>query len=120
MLLGMFNLLAVVAATLNLTFVDTGKTFTLPKQTTIVVTLISCGPCGYHWGLKPLNTSVVRRVSHRYVPHKSPPGVVGAGGKEIWTFRTVGAGRSPVQLAYYPPGRGAKPVKRFIVRINVS
>ena len=117
---GMFSLLAVAAATLNLTFLDTGKTFTLPKQTTIVVTLISCAPCGYHWQLKPLNTSVLRRVSHRYVGHKSPPGVVGAGGKEIWRFVTVGAGRSPLQLAYYPPGRGTKPVRRFIVRINVS
>jgi len=113
----MFTLIALVA-TLNLTYVDTGKTFTLPKQTAIVVTLPSCASCGYHWQLKPLNRSVIRRVSHSYVPSTSHG--VGGIGKEIWRFQTVGAGRSPLQLVYRPPGRNTKPVRTFSLKINVS
>lgn len=115
----MFALIALVAqfATLNLTYVDTGKTFTLPKQTTIVVTLASCHPCGYEWKLKPLNTSVVRRVSRRYV---STSHAVGAGGKEIWTFVTVGRGRDPIHLVYLRPFEHKPPARTFSVTINVS
>ena len=114
----MFALVAVAAATLNLTYVDVGKTFTLPKQTTIVVTLASCGPCGYSWRLEPLERTVLRRVSHHYVAPKTKR--IGGAGKEIWRFSTIGAGRSPLQLVYLPPGRNVKPDRHFGVTINVS
>ena len=116
----MFGLIPLIAAvaTLNVTYVDTGKTFTLPPQTTIVVTLSSCGSCGYHWELKPLDRSVIRRVSHRYVAPRGRG--IGGAGKEIWSFRTVGAGRSPLQLAYVPPGRHTKPARTCGLKINVS
>jgi len=114
----MFTLIALIA-TLNLTYVDTGKTFTLPPQTAIVVTLPSCGTCGYHWRLKPIDRSVLRRVSHHYVA-KVSHGAVGGIGKEIWRFTTLGAGTSPLQLVYLPPGRNAKPVRTFSLNVTVG
>ena len=118
----MFALLAsfAAAATLSLTHADTGKTFTLPPHTRVMVTLVVCGGCGYSWRLKPLNRSVIRHVSTHVVPFNHPPRVVGTGAKVIWRFRTVGAGTSPLQLAYYPPGRNTKPADQFLVTINVS
>src|SRR5579863_1115544 len=116
---GMFALLA-VAAMLHLTAADNGNTYAVQPRTAIELKLTSVADAGYHWRLKPLDKSVVRLVSHRYVAHKHKSGVVGGSGMEIWRFRAVGAGSSRIRVVYLPPGRNAKPARHFCVTIRVD
>jgi predicted secreted protein len=115
---GMFAVFALLAM-LHLTAADNGNTYTVRPQTAIVLKLTSVPSAGYHWRLKPLDKSVVRLVSHRYVSH-AKPGAVGGSGMEIWRFRAVGAGSSRIRVVYLPPGRNTKPARHFYVTINVS
>jgi predicted secreted protein len=114
----MFALLAVAAATLNLTYNDTGKTFGLPTQTTIVVKLAECGDCDSAWRLKSIDPNVVRRVSRRFVAKQHRR--VGGPAMVIWQFRTVGAGYSPIELAYTSGRPHSKPTRYFDLKIHVS
>ncbi|MDX6479896.1 MAG: Chagasin family peptidase inhibitor [Gaiellaceae bacterium] len=126
MFVGMFAFLAAAAAaaTLNLTYVDTGKTFTLPPQTTVVVTLIETGSDGgYSWARIPgaTNGKVLQFVSRRIVPppRNKPPGTAG---KVIFTYRTIAAGTAQIGLKLYrsfdPPK--TPPARIFKATIHVS
>jgi len=58
---------------------------------------------GYHWDIVgDLDQTVVEFVKNEYVS-TSDPNLVGGGGLDVWTFKSVGAGETQVTLGYYPP-----------------
>jgi inhibitor of cysteine peptidase len=66
------------------------------------ITLESNRTTGFQWQLaKPLDESVVRLVSSNY--QAPTTNAIGAGGKEIWTFKAVGAGKAEIALEYVQP-----------------
>lgn len=74
----------------------------------IVATLPSNPTTGYQWQLmKPLAESTVKLVSHVYDPPQT--GLVGAGGEEIWIFRTVSPGEAEIVLGYLRSWEKGKP-----------
>lgn len=115
----MFALFALLAM-LHLTAADNGNTYTVQPRTPIVLKLTTATDGGFHWQLKPLDKSVVRLVSHRFVAHKHKPRVVGTGGMDVWRFRAVGPGVSKIEVVEFPPGRNVKPDRDFSVTISVS
>jgi inhibitor of cysteine peptidase len=69
---------------------------------------------GYTWQLaKPLDEKIVKLVSNRYdAPGRG--GRVGQGGREVWTFKAVAAGKTTIEMKYIrvwekdqPPARVA-------------
>jgi inhibitor of cysteine peptidase len=65
----------------------------------IILTLDSNPTTGYGWQLgQPLSSGVLVFVSSEYLP--SPTDLVGAPGKEIWTFKAVKAGKAVIVLNY--------------------
>jgi predicted secreted protein len=83
--------------------VEAGKEFS--------IVLLSNHTTGYQWQVAtPLDEQIVRRVGSEYVaPTVSRPG---AGGKEVWTFRAVGLGRTEIALQHVRPWeRGVAPVE---------
>lgn len=55
---------------------------------------------GYSWQFnRPLDDEILKFVSSKYVPYSTDE-PLGAGGKEVWTFRAVGAGETVVYLFY--------------------
>lgn len=57
---------------------------------------------GFEWQLAmPLDEKVVRLVSSEYTPVESK--LIGSGGKEVWTFKTVGAGKADILFKYVRP-----------------
>lgn len=86
----------------------------------IVATLPSNPTTGYQWQLmKPLAETTVKLVSHVYrVPQT---GLVGAGGQEIWIFRTMGPGETEVALGYVRSWeKGVPPVNIRTIRLRVT
>lgn len=85
----------------------------------IVATLASNPTTGYRWQLmKPLAESTVKLISHVYNPPQT--GLVGAGGQEIWIFRTVGGGETNIELGYLRPWeKGVAPVSIRTIRLKV-
>ncbi|MFA5182059.1 MAG: protease inhibitor I42 family protein [Syntrophales bacterium] len=86
----------------------------------IVATLPSNPTTGYRWQLmKPLAESTVKLVSNVY---RSPQtGLVGAGGEEIWVFRTMGPGEAEIALGYLRSWeKGIPPVNSRTIRLKVS
>jgi len=78
------------------------------------ITLESNRSTGYQWRMaRPLDQKVVKLVGSGYQsPEVKLPG---AGGKEIWTFEAVAAGRTEIAMQYIrpwekgvPPARTAK------------
>jgi len=86
----------------------------------IATTLPSNPTTGYQWQLmKPLTESTVKLVSNEYRPPQS--GLVGAGGEEIWIFRTVGPGEAEIVLGYLRSWEKGKPPAYIRnIRLKVS
>lgn len=92
--------------------VTVGKEFT--------ITLEANHTTGFAWQLaKPVDAAVVKSVRHIYQENARRPkdGVpmVGGGGREIWTFSGVSAGKTVIEFHYArawekdtPPARSAK------------
>ena len=70
------------------------------------VTLDSNATTGFRWQLAaPLDESVVKLAASQYLaptPSGGAP-LVGAGGREIWTFQAIGAGKTTFSLQYTRP-----------------
>ncbi|MFH1079856.1 MAG: protease inhibitor I42 family protein [Pseudomonadota bacterium] len=66
------------------------------------LTLRSNPTTGYIWQLAaPLNENILRFAGNEYRSDKT--GRMGAGGREIWTFKTVGSGETCISLKYARP-----------------
>jgi inhibitor of cysteine peptidase len=66
------------------------------------IELASNPSTGYSWQLgKPLNTAVLQLVNNIF--DQAQTNMIGAGGKEIWTFKAVGKGSATVDLNYTRP-----------------
>ena len=86
----------------------------------IVATLPSNPTTGYQWQLmKPLAETTVKLVSHEYRAPQT--GLVGAGGREIWVFRTMGPGETEIALGYLRSWeKGVPPVNIQTIRLRVT
>jgi len=68
-----------------------GKEFT--------VELVSNPTTGYSWRLaKPLDEKILKFVGKEYFGKKTK--LVGAGGREVWTFRALAKGKAKIELEY--------------------
>lgn len=80
---------------------------------------------GYGWQLaKPLVETVVKSVANTYQQAAQAAGAtprVGAGGKEVWTFKAVGQGSTLIEFKYVRPWeKDTPPVKTAIYRVVVK
>jgi alanine dehydrogenase len=108
-------------AVFNVPFGD-GKKFEVAAGEEVVMTLDSNPTTGYGWALaSPLDEKVLELARSEYVPNSTL--VVGSGGREIWTFRAVGPGRTKVSFKYVRPWeKDAPPAKteEFTVMVKES
>lgn len=83
-----------------------GKEFRISPGTSLKVTLASNPTTGYEWRLVHISdANVLEKSSNKYVTdfHLFGSGMVGAGGKEIWTFMALEKGRATLYMEYRQP-----------------
>ena len=106
-------LLLAILATISLSACDRSKstlTITDPQQpikaetgSEFTIVLESNPTTGYHWDIVGgLDQSVVGFIKSEYTS-ASDPNLVGGGGLDVWTFKSVNAGETQITLGYYPP-----------------
>lgn len=97
-----------------------GTTVRLHRGDTLVVSLGANATTGYSWRLSGVDRTVLRPDATSYVESKHPPGIVGAGGIAVLTFKAAARGRTTLKLAYVGPGRSPPTAKRFTVSVVVG
>jgi predicted secreted protein len=108
------------STTVKLTASDNGTVQTLHPTDVLVVTLDSNVTTGFRWELsgKP-DASVLKLQSSEYVAPSESPGVVGAGGQEVWRFHAVGEGTATFELTYRRSS-GETSGQPFTITVNVT
>lgn len=94
-----------------------GKEFT--------ISLDSNRSTGFGWQLaKPLDETIVKSVKNDYQNAPQPPDkqpVVGAPGKEVWTFKALKSGKTTIEFKYVRPWEKDKaPAKTKSVPVVVK
>ena len=117
-------IISVLLSLSSYAFAETHDDMTNTIKTTagkeFVITLDANVTTGYEWQLtKPIDDSLIKLVHSEYVPDKT--GLVGSGGKSIWTFKAVRSGETQISFKYIrpwekniPPTREAK----YIINIQ--
>jgi inhibitor of cysteine peptidase len=75
---------------------------------------------GYQWQLaNPLDEKILKLTSSDYKAPKTKR--VGAGGKEVWTFKALAAGQTTISFKYVRPWEKDKePEKSIAFAVNID
>ncbi len=74
---------------------------------------------GYQWKVaKPFDSRVINLLDSRYLGPDSQ--LIGAGGKEVWTFKVVGRGKTAVVLEYSRPWEKEGDKQTVVFNVVVS
>jgi predicted secreted protein len=96
------------------TFTDPAVPIRVAAGTEFVIVVEANGTTGYQWALADsLPAGVVTHLSNDYQTDEAPKGnepVAGAGGRERWRFRAVGAGQASIPLVLRRSWESGAPV----------
>ncbi len=97
-----------------------GKQVEILVNGSLTITLESNQTTGYSWELKEINdTSVLQKTDNKYEAPTS--GLIGAGGKEVWNFKALKAGKTTLSMEYSQPWAGGqKGVRTFNLTVIVK
>ena len=86
-----------------------GKEITVAPGDTFTVILCSNATTGFKWTETPQisDTDVLMQISHKFEPPENT-GMVGAAGKETWTYKALKAGTATTQMTYSQPWGGGE------------
>jgi inhibitor of cysteine peptidase len=86
----------------------------------LVVTLNSNPSTGYSWSLaQNSDSSVLTEIGNEYIAPQTT--LVGAGGKEEWTFKALKKGTSSISMEYRRPWEtGTPPAETFSLTVVVT
>lgn len=86
----------------------------------ITITLVSNPTTGYQWKLRePPDSSIIALTGSAYLPDAT--GLVGSGGREVYSFRAAGEGTARLTFVYLRPWEGLEKAAReahFIIAIQ--
>ena len=121
LLLGLLACSPVAATALSVDIASSGKEVTLPAGGTLTVTLDSNVTTGYSWNENAniADKTVIQQTDHKYQPPVTP--MPGAGGKEVWTFKALKAGKSTMSMEYRRPFEpNTAPARTFKLTVVVQ
>ena len=92
---------------------DAGKDLILRHGDQLRVTLSSNPTTGYSWSVVGRSQGLLKQVGDtRFEQSRHRPGMVGVGGRQVWTFLAVAAGKTTLVFSYERPWEhGAAPVR---------
>ena len=101
-------------------FSDPATPVTVRKGRAFALALPSNPTTGYLWQpAESVDDSVIKFVGNEY--RGDYPGLIGAGGREIWTFKAVGIGETTIGLKYVRPWeKNTAPARSVLFKIVIS
>ena len=106
---------------LSVDITSSGKDVALTAGGILTITLDSNPATGYSWteNANISDRTVARQTDHKYQPPATS--ALGAGGKEIWTFKALKSGTSTISMEYRRSFEtGVAPVKTFTLSLVVK
>ena len=96
-----------------------GKQVELAVGQSLVVTLASNITTGYSWSLSEnSDEAVLSETGNEYIAPQTT--LVGAGGKEEWTFKALKKGTSTISMGYSRPWESTPPIETFDLTVVVK
>lgn len=102
---------------------DVVKDITVTNGETVTVKLFSNATTGYQWGenAQISDPAVLEQVDHQYVAPDNAERKMGAGGTEVWSFKTLKSGSSTIYTEYSRPWeKGEKATWTFKLNVMVN
>ena len=84
-------------------------------QKTATVELEGNPTTGYTWVYTMSPEGILRELSNEYVPDKAGSGIVGSGGKFIFTFEAISPGETELVFSYLRPWELAVPAINTVI-----
>jgi inhibitor of cysteine peptidase len=99
---------------------DMTNTINATVSKEFVITLDANATTGYEWQLAtPVDDKLINLVSSEYVPDKT--GLVGSGGKSVWTFKALQAGKAQISFKYIRSWeKDTPPAKEITYSVNIK
>jgi len=96
-----------------------GDMVVLVEGQSLELSLPSNPSTGFSWQYFPEpDNSILKETGHEYRGGES--NLIGAGGREYWTFQAAGTGSATLSLAYMRPWESRMPEQAFQLEISVS
>jgi len=100
---------------INLDLSGSGRQVEMSVGDSLIVTLPSDPGTGYSWSSWVSDEIILEQSEHEYI------GRLGAGGKEIWTFKALTEGTCTIEIEYRPPQEeDATPAQTFALTVNIQ
>lgn len=98
---------------------DASDTVIAAKGKEFVISMDANVTTGYQWQLeRPAEDGLITLVSSKYLPLKT--GLVGSGGRSVWTFKAVRPGKARISFKYVRPWeKGIPPIKKAEYIIDI-
>jgi inhibitor of cysteine peptidase len=107
------------SSNLNVDASYSGKQVELSVGQSLVVTLESNVTTGYSWSLaQNSDETVLSKTGNKYVAPQTT--LVGAGGKEEWTFKALKKGDSTISMGYSRLWESTPPIETFDLSVVVK
>ena len=99
----------------------TGKEVEIAAGGSLTVTLESNPTTGFQWELTEVTDQTVLKYESQEYQEPGAGAPVGAGGKEVWTFKALEKGRSTISMEYRRSWEeGVAPAKTFTLTVVVK
>lgn len=87
---------------------------------TVDVTLKSNPTTGYHWEITSYDNKIIESVGEPYyTPDPGSEGLIGAGGKETFTYRALAEGETDLKMDYLgPDGRPSSTTYDLTIKVR--
>ncbi len=99
---------------------DPAKTIDVEPCKDFAITLESNKTTGFGWDIaSPIDENIIKFMSCEYVA--AAAGLVGSGGREIWSFRAVCPGKANIAFKYFRPWeKDVPPAKNLTFNVAVK
>ena len=90
------------------------KAIQVPAGDSFTLSLCSNPTTDFRWsGAQISDQTALEQVDHKFVPQQEGQ----AGGREVWTFKTLKEGMSTISMEYSRPGE--EPTRTFVLTVEV-
>lgn len=99
---------------------DPAKTIDIELCKDFTITLESNKTTGFGWDIAtPIDENIIKFISCEYIA--ADTGLVGSGGREIWSFRAVCPGKTNISFKYIRPWeKDVPPAKKLTFNVVIK